>query len=136
MSASAILVLAGTCIALRSDRTSRLLLWERLKGQKLDRFTHTTTVKRVQCNVSKRLTENRQPCFFITSDGHVSFITRGFDMNTPTKGSVRTMDAAFQKLLDADTHPENISDALKRNAPMAPGPTLVPVKRYTSRVYH
>ena len=57
-------------------------------------------------------------------------------MNTPTKGSVRTMDAAFQKLLDADTHPENISDALKRNAPMAPGPTLVPVKRYTSRVYH
>ena len=31
---------------------------------------------------------------------------------------------------------ENISDALKRNAPMAPGPTLVPVKRYTSRVYH
>ena len=57
-------------------------------------------------------------------------------MNTTNTAGVRTMDEAFQKLLDVDTHPENISDALKRNAPMPPGPTLVPVKRYTSRVYH
>ena len=57
-------------------------------------------------------------------------------MNTSSAGSVRTMDAAFQKLLDADAHPDQISDALKRNAPMPPGPTLVPVARYISRAYH
>ena len=57
-------------------------------------------------------------------------------MNTAANNGVRTMDEAFEKLLQADTHPENISEALRRNAPMDPGPTLVPVKRYTSRVYH
>ena len=57
-------------------------------------------------------------------------------MNTAANNGVRTMDEAFEKMLQADTHPENISEALRRNAPMDPGPTLVPVKRYTSRVYH
>jgi phenylpropionate dioxygenase-like ring-hydroxylating dioxygenase large terminal subunit len=49
---------------------------------------------------------------------------------------VRTMDEAFGKLLEADTNPENISAALRRNAPLAPGPALVPVARYTDRRYH
>ena len=49
---------------------------------------------------------------------------------------VRTMDGAFEALLEADTNPEHISDALRRNAPMPPGPTLVPVARYTDRRYH
>jgi hypothetical protein len=49
---------------------------------------------------------------------------------------VRTMDEAFGKLLEADTNPENISAALRRNAPLAPGPALVPVARYTERRYH
>ncbi|MBL6689478.1 MAG: Rieske 2Fe-2S domain-containing protein [Pseudomonadales bacterium] len=49
---------------------------------------------------------------------------------------VRTMDEAFKRLLDEDTRKENISDALRRNNPMPPGPTLVPVARYTDRRYH
>ena len=53
-------------------------------------------------------------------------------MNTAANNGVRTMDEAFEKLLQADTHPENISEALRRNAPMDPGPTLVPCLLYTS----
>lgn len=49
---------------------------------------------------------------------------------------VRTMDDAFGKLLEADTNPEGISDALRRNAPLPPGPSLVPVARYIDRKYH
>jgi phenylpropionate dioxygenase-like ring-hydroxylating dioxygenase large terminal subunit len=49
---------------------------------------------------------------------------------------VRTMDDAFARLLAADTHPEKISDALKRNQPLPPGPSLVPVARYIDRKYH
>lgn len=50
--------------------------------------------------------------------------------------AVRTMDEAFHRLLESDSHPENISAALRTDAPMPPGPTLVPVARYTSRAYH
>ena len=49
---------------------------------------------------------------------------------------VRTMDDAFAELLAADTNAQNISDALKRNQPMPPGPSLVPVARYIDRRYH
>jgi nitrite reductase/ring-hydroxylating ferredoxin subunit len=49
---------------------------------------------------------------------------------------VRTMDEAFHELLNVDTNSANISDALRRDAPMAPGPALVPVARYISREYH
>ena len=49
---------------------------------------------------------------------------------------VRTMDEAFKQLLEADTYPENVSDALRRNNPMLPGPTLVPVARYIDHHYH
>jgi len=57
-------------------------------------------------------------------------------MATGSKTGVRTMDDAFQQLLDADTNPDKIIDAFRRNAPMDPGPTLVPVARYTDRRYH
>jgi nitrite reductase/ring-hydroxylating ferredoxin subunit len=46
------------------------------------------------------------------------------------------MDTAFDALLEADTHRDKISDALRRHAPLPPGPTLVPVARYTERRYH
>ena len=49
---------------------------------------------------------------------------------------VRTMDDAFEKLLVEDTNADYISDALRRNSPMPPGPTLVPVARYIDRKYH
>ena len=55
---------------------------------------------------------------------------------TDAQNSVRTMDDAFAKLLDADTHKDSIIDALRRNAPMPPGPSLVPVARYLDRKYH
>jgi hypothetical protein len=54
----------------------------------------------------------------------------------PETTTVRTMDDSFNKLLEADTNSAFISDALKVNAPLPPGPTLVPVARYTSRKYH
>ena len=49
---------------------------------------------------------------------------------------VRTMDNAFAELLAADTNAGNISDALKRNQPLPPGPSLIPVARYIDRRYH
>jgi phenylpropionate dioxygenase-like ring-hydroxylating dioxygenase large terminal subunit len=49
---------------------------------------------------------------------------------------VRTMDAAFEEMLQADTHAENVIDAFRRNSPMPPGPSLIPVARYTDRKYH
>ncbi len=52
------------------------------------------------------------------------------------ESSVRTMDDAFKKLLDADTHPDHIPATFRRNAPLPPGPALIPVKRYISREYH
>ncbi|MEQ8689728.1 MAG: aromatic ring-hydroxylating dioxygenase subunit alpha [Pseudomonadales bacterium] len=55
--------------------------------------------------------------------------------STKTNG-VRTMDDAFATMLEADTNAHNISDALRRNQPMGPGPSLVPVARYIDRKYH
>ncbi len=49
---------------------------------------------------------------------------------------VRTMDEAFAEMLAADTNAHNVSDALRRNSPMPPGPSLVPVERYIDRKYH
>lgn len=50
--------------------------------------------------------------------------------------TVRTMDDAFEAMLEADTNAHNISDALRRNEPLPPGPSLVPVARYIDRQYH
>lgn len=49
---------------------------------------------------------------------------------------VRTMDAAFEEMLNADTRSEHIIDAYRRNQPMPPGPSLIPVARYTDAKYH
>ncbi|MFP6814700.1 MAG: aromatic ring-hydroxylating dioxygenase subunit alpha [Pseudomonadales bacterium] len=57
-------------------------------------------------------------------------------METTAQQGVRTMDSAFHELLAVDTNAANITDALRRDAPMGPGPTLIPVARYTSREYH
>ena len=39
-------------------------------------------------------------------------------------------------MLEQDANPEFITDALRRNAPLPPGPSLVPVQRYIDRAYH
>jgi phenylpropionate dioxygenase-like ring-hydroxylating dioxygenase large terminal subunit len=57
-------------------------------------------------------------------------------MNTTKTNGVRTMDDAFAAMLAADSHPENITDALRRNAPLGPGPSLIPVERYIDRRFH
>lgn len=57
-------------------------------------------------------------------------------MSSTARTTVTTMDDAFQEMLDADTNADNIIPAFRRNAPMEPGPALVPVARYISREYH
>ena len=47
---------------------------------------------------------------------------------------VALMNRAYHEMLDAETRP--VPDAFRRDAPMEPGPTLVPVNRYVSRAYH
>ena len=46
------------------------------------------------------------------------------------------MDEAFEQLLEADTHPDQISEIFRINSPLPPGPSLVPVARYIDRKYH
>ncbi len=57
-------------------------------------------------------------------------------MSPAARAAVKTMDDAFEAILKADTNADNIIPAFRRNAPLQPGPALVPVKRYTSRAYH
>ncbi|MDH3645087.1 MAG: aromatic ring-hydroxylating dioxygenase subunit alpha, partial [Gammaproteobacteria bacterium] len=57
-------------------------------------------------------------------------------MATVMKQGVRTMDESFQQLLDSDTNADHITRAMRRDAPIEPGPALVPTARYTSREYH
>lgn len=52
----------------------------------------------------------------------------------PRPRAVRTLNPAFQKLLDADSRP--VPEAFRRDNPMGPGPTLVPIEQYTSRAFH
>jgi nitrite reductase/ring-hydroxylating ferredoxin subunit len=46
----------------------------------------------------------------------------------------RSKGLSYQALLDTDTHP--VPDVLRWDAPMRPGPTFVPVERYTSPEFH
>ncbi|TDJ25440.1 MAG: aromatic ring-hydroxylating dioxygenase subunit alpha [Gammaproteobacteria bacterium] len=55
-------------------------------------------------------------------------------MANTSNGSVRTMDAAYHKLLDSDPRP--IPESYRRDSPIEPGPTFVPVERYISREFH
>ena len=57
-------------------------------------------------------------------------------MSSTVSNGVRTMDEAFAKMLAADSNPQNITDALRRNSPMPAGPSLIPVDRYIDRKYH
>ncbi len=47
--------------------------------------------------------------------------------------SVRTLDAAFHKMLDEETRP--IPESFRRDSPIGPGPTFVPVKSYYSQEF-
>ncbi len=51
-----------------------------------------------------------------------------------TISPVRSGGADYQDLLDADT--KNAPVVLRMRNPIAPGPTFVPVERYTSRAFH
>ena len=48
--------------------------------------------------------------------------------------SVRTTDPAYHRLLDADSRP--VPESYRRDSPIEPGPTFVPVSRYTSREFY
>ena len=50
-----------------------------------------------------------------------------------TTQSVRTLDEAFRKMLDKETRP--IPESFRRDSPIGPGPTFVPVKSYYSQEY-
>ena len=51
-------------------------------------------------------------------------------MANTSNGSVRTIDTAYHKLLDSDSHP--VPESYRRDSPIEPGPTFVPVERYIS----
>ena len=50
------------------------------------------------------------------------------------KIKVRTIDSGYHKLLDTDSRP--VPDSYRRDAPIEPGPTRVPISQYTSREFH
>ena len=50
------------------------------------------------------------------------------------KRAVKTIDAAYHKLLDQDNRP--IPASYRRDSPIAPGPTRVPIARYISKEFH
>ena len=52
---------------------------------------------------------------------------------TETKPGVRTLDAAFHKLLNEDSRP--IPASYRKDSPIEPGPTRVPVERYISPAF-
>ncbi|MGA0839583.1 MAG: aromatic ring-hydroxylating oxygenase subunit alpha [Pseudomonadales bacterium] len=47
--------------------------------------------------------------------------------------SVRTIDTAYHRMLDAETRP--VPASYRRDSPIEPGPTRVPVARYTSKEF-
>lgn len=47
--------------------------------------------------------------------------------------SVRTIDESYHKMLDAETRP--VPASYRRDSPIAPGPTFVPVDRYFSKEF-
>lgn len=57
-------------------------------------------------------------------------------MGSQDQPGVRTMDEAFERLLEADSNPQNINPIFREHNPLPPGPSLVPVDRYISREYH
>ena len=51
-----------------------------------------------------------------------------------TKRKVRTIDEGYHRLIATDKHP--VPESYKRDSPIGPGPTMVPVERYTSQAFH
>jgi len=49
------------------------------------------------------------------------------------KTTVRTIDTAYHKLLDSDAHA--VPESYRRDSPIEPGPTRVPVSRYISQAF-
>jgi phenylpropionate dioxygenase-like ring-hydroxylating dioxygenase large terminal subunit len=47
--------------------------------------------------------------------------------------TVRTTDSAYHRLLDTETRP--VPESYRRDSPIEPGPTFVPVERYTSKEF-
>ena len=58
------------------------------------------------------------------------------DVTDKKQKNVRTMDTAFHELLDSDTNATHVTAAMRRDAALPPGPSLVPVARYISRENH
>ena len=54
-------------------------------------------------------------------------------MAEPALIPVRTIDDAYHRLLDEETRP--VPASYRRDSPIAPGPTRVPVARYTSQAF-
>jgi phenylpropionate dioxygenase-like ring-hydroxylating dioxygenase large terminal subunit len=52
---------------------------------------------------------------------------------TAPKTTVRTLDTAYHKLLDSDLRP--VPASYRRDSPIGPGPTRVPVSRYISQEF-
>ena len=57
-------------------------------------------------------------------------------MATVLKTGVRTMDESFAKLLDRDTNSAHVTQAMRTDSPIEPGPALVQTARYISREFH
>ncbi len=55
-------------------------------------------------------------------------------MTTIDQAPVRSRGRSYQDLLDSDTKP--VPGVLRLDSPIEPGPTFVPVERYTSRAFH
>lgn len=55
-------------------------------------------------------------------------------MTETLTGTHRSAGMTYAEILDTDSHP--VRPILYADSPMAPGPTLVPVERYTSRAFH
>ena len=55
-------------------------------------------------------------------------------MTETLTGTNRSSGITYQQVLDGDTHA--VSDCLRRESPIEPGVTRVPVERYTSKEFH
>jgi nitrite reductase/ring-hydroxylating ferredoxin subunit len=55
-------------------------------------------------------------------------------MTETLTGTRRSAGSTYAEIIATDSHP--VRDILRADSPLEPGPTLVPVERYTSRAFH
>ncbi len=55
-------------------------------------------------------------------------------MTETLTGTARSAGPSYQSILDTDSHP--VPEVMRRQNPLPPGPTRVPVERYLSREFH